>query len=193
MDKLVLPFTIAIVGAVEIFLNPSSSLSNSSSSPSSSFPSSSSPSSSSPSSSSPSSSSTSSPSSSSPSSTIAAATALRGGASTTPTTTTTSPSSIGDTMQIFIQPVTGARFQMTVKRSDTIADLKQQIQDNQGIPSLYHRFIFGGKKLEDERTLADCGIQQDSTVFFLLYFEHYSRRSEAPNQESTAAPPDTTN
>ena len=67
-------------------------------------------------------------------------------------------------VQIFVKTVEGRSIAIEVAPSDTVAQVKNRIQDKEGIPSEHQRLLFGGKPLPDDHMVADCDVQMGSTL-----------------------------
>ena len=71
-------------------------------------------------------------------------------------------------MHIFVKMRTEKTISLETEPSNTILDLKEIIQDKEGIPADQQRLIFAGGELEDQYTLGNYNIQEKSTLYLAL-------------------------
>lgn len=70
--------------------------------------------------------------------------------------------------QIFVVKLTGKRIALNVNSTDTVEVLKRDVEDLDGTPVIEQRLIFGGKQLEDDRSLSLYGVVEGATVHQVL-------------------------
>ncbi|EGB09672.1 hypothetical protein AURANDRAFT_17050, partial [Aureococcus anophagefferens] len=66
-------------------------------------------------------------------------------------------------MQLFIQSA-GATSTLDVAPTDTVASLKQSVEDGMGLPIEHQHLLSRGRALEDGRTLGDYSIQDTDVI-----------------------------
>ncbi len=69
-------------------------------------------------------------------------------------------------MQVFIKTVSGKAITIEIESSDTIRNLKKQIEAKEGVCPDQQIIVYSGQQLEDYKTLADYSIEKEATVRF---------------------------
>ena len=73
-------------------------------------------------------------------------------------------------MRLYIKTMTAKKITLEdVEESDTILQLKQRFKEKEGVPLENQLYAFAGKRLENERTIAEYNIEHESTIQFLYY------------------------
>ena len=67
-------------------------------------------------------------------------------------------------MEVVVKELPGESIRVEVEPSDTVAHLKAAVAEKNGLPAVQQRLIFGGKQLDEKKTLAECGITPGAVV-----------------------------
>jgi hypothetical protein len=70
----------------------------------------------------------------------------------------------GWAMSITVEIVDGGAFPLDVAPADTIGQVKQQIENEQGVPPEDQTLMFAGQELADDQPLTDLGIEEGGTL-----------------------------
>lgn len=71
-------------------------------------------------------------------------------------------------MKLLVKTLAGKTIILEAESTDTIAALKQQIYEKQGIEIDLQRLIFQGKQLQDDRFVSDYSLVDESTLHLVM-------------------------
>ncbi|CAF1241920.1 unnamed protein product [Adineta ricciae] len=74
-------------------------------------------------------------------------------------------------MQIFVRTLDDRTLTLNVQSDDTVNDVKELVEQREGIPADEQRLTLGGITLDDELTLDQCRVEEESTLYVLLDLE----------------------
>ena len=72
-------------------------------------------------------------------------------------------------MQIFIRIITGKTIILNLESSDTVASVKQKIQDQVDIDQCQQRLVFQKKQLVDKQNLSHYKVTDDETIYLIPF------------------------
>ena len=74
----------------------------------------------------------------------------------------------GSSKQIFVKTLQGKNITLDIDDSTTIGNIKEKIRDKEGIPVDQQRIVYNGKQLEDDQTVGNYNIGNESTLHLVL-------------------------
>jgi len=75
-------------------------------------------------------------------------------------------------VKLGIRTLNGRQIDLDIDCYDTIARLKQILQEQEGIPCSQQKLIYSGKTLLDSDTIGSSGLVNGSSVFLVLAIPH---------------------
>lgn len=69
---------------------------------------------------------------------------------------------------LFVKTLTGKTIMVEVSPTDTVLAMKEQIQAQEGVDVNHQCLVCGGKILDNEMTVSDCGMQNQSMLHLVL-------------------------
>jgi len=76
-------------------------------------------------------------------------------------------------IQIFVKTLTGKNIALDVESTSTVLDIKREFFERENIPLEQQLFVFNGTYLEDDITLDDYGINDDSSLNIVFRISLY--------------------
>jgi ubiquitin C len=73
-----------------------------------------------------------------------------------------------DPYHVHIRTMSGGTSRISCSSFDTVRELKEKVQDQDGTLPEDQRLIYGGKQLDDDRLLANCGIPSGAMIHLVL-------------------------
>lgn len=73
-----------------------------------------------------------------------------------------------DDITIYFKFLTGKNVTLTCPNTTTIKEIREQLEDREGIPTWMSIFIFNGTKLEDENNLDSYQIKNNDIIHVIL-------------------------
>lgn len=74
----------------------------------------------------------------------------------------------GDSISIILAYMDGKKITLSVEPDASVSDVKELASEQDKVPAEKHRLIYRGSKLEDDKTLADYGIQDGAELHVLF-------------------------
>ena len=71
-------------------------------------------------------------------------------------------------MQIIVKLINGRNIEFEVEATETILDIKNRLEESEGISALQQRLLLGGRQLKDEQSLEELKVQPGATFNLVL-------------------------
>ncbi|KXT11393.1 hypothetical protein AC579_221 [Pseudocercospora musae] len=85
-------------------------------------------------------------------------------------------------MQIKVRTLTGKEIELNIEPEDKVQNIKEKVEEKEGIPPVQQRLIFGGKQMNDDKSAAEYNLEGGATLHLVL-----ALRDDMPATMATCA------
>ncbi|KXT04092.1 hypothetical protein AC578_4917 [Pseudocercospora eumusae] len=71
-------------------------------------------------------------------------------------------------MQIKVRTLTGKEIELNIEPEDKVHNIKEKVEEKEGIPPVQQRLIFGGKQMNDDKSAAEYNLEGGATLHLVL-------------------------
>ncbi|RYP42754.1 hypothetical protein DL768_010246 [Monosporascus sp. mg162] len=71
-------------------------------------------------------------------------------------------------MQIKVRTLTGKEIELDIEPTDTVSEIKEKVEEKEGIPPVQQRLIYGGKQMVDDKTAENYNLEGGATLHLVL-------------------------
>jgi ubiquitin-like protein Nedd8 len=71
-------------------------------------------------------------------------------------------------MLIKVRTLTGKEIELDIESDFKVAQIKEKVEEKEGIPPVQQRLIYGGKQMTDDKTAADYNLSPGDTLHLVL-------------------------
>ncbi|VDB91002.1 Bgt-21, partial [Blumeria graminis f. sp. tritici] len=67
-----------------------------------------------------------------------------------------------------VRSLTGKEIVLDIESSYTVSQIKEKVEEKEGIPPVQQRLIYGGKQMADDKTAEDYKLEGGATLHLVL-------------------------
>merc|ERR1712093_426937 len=71
-------------------------------------------------------------------------------------------------MLIKVRTLTGKEIELDIEPDYKVSQIKEKVEEKEGIPPVQQRLIFGGKQMADEKTATEYALEGGATLHLVL-------------------------
>ncbi|KAF2743892.1 ubiquitin [Sporormia fimetaria CBS 119925] len=71
-------------------------------------------------------------------------------------------------MQIKVRTLTGKEIELDIEEDYKVSQIKEKVEEKEGIPPAQQRLIYGGKQMNDDKMASEYDLQGGATLHLVL-------------------------
>ncbi|RYP28450.1 hypothetical protein DL767_007211 [Monosporascus sp. MG133] len=94
--------------------------------------------------------------------------------------TTKNQTSVANKPTNRVRTLTGKEIELDIEPSDKVSQIKEKVEEKEGIPPVQQRLIYGGKQMVDDKTATEYALEGGATLHLVLALRGGRSFAEGP-------------